>query len=50
VYCYDDEINELRTIEPHDTIEYTIERDEEVIDKIKERAAYFQHIKDFLNN
>jgi hypothetical protein len=49
VYCYDDEINELRTIEPHDMIEFTIERDEEVIDKIKERAAYFQHIKDFLN-
>lgn len=48
VYCYDDDINTIREIEPKDLIEYTIERDEEVIELIRERAAYFQHIKDFL--
>jgi hypothetical protein len=46
VYCYDDETNNKRQIKKTDYVKFKVERDEEVISKIKERASFFQHIKD----
>jgi len=47
VYDYNDEVNKTRDIAARDCLEFIIERDEAVIEKIKERAAIFQQIKDY---
>ena len=49
VYSYDDEENYNRDIQDNEYIRFRIDRDEDVISKIKERALIFQQIKDFLN-
>ena len=47
VYSYDDEENRARVINvEQDTKRFRIERDEKVINKIKERAEIFQKLKD----
>lgn len=46
VYEYEDEINYNRVIKEDETIKFEIKRDEIVIQKIIERASFFQHIKD----
>ena len=47
VYSYDDEENRARVINvEQDTKRFRIERDEKVINKIKERAVIFQQLKD----
>ena len=50
VYSYDDEINETRDIKDNEIIKFKINRDDEVINKIKERAKIFQTIKDYYND
>ncbi|MDH6304641.1 hypothetical protein M2459_001377 [Parabacteroides sp. PF5-5] len=50
VQTYDDEENKKRIILPDEVIKFRIKRDSEVIEKIKERAAFFQHIKDYFKN
>jgi hypothetical protein len=49
VYEYDDEINENRDIEEDQIFKIEILRDENVMIRIKERAKFFQSIKDFYN-
>ena len=49
VYTYEDEVNQERDIQENEIIQFRIERDEDVINKIKERASIFQTIKDFYN-
>lgn len=46
VYEYDDEKNMARDIQENEVVIFRIERDEEVIEKIKSRAKIFQQIKD----
>lgn len=48
VYSYDDEENENRVIQENEHIKFRIERDEEIVSKIKDRAEFFQNIKDYL--
>ena len=47
VYTYEDEINYNRDIKENEIIKFRIQRDNEVINKIKERALPFQQLKDF---
>lgn len=47
VYNYDDEMNRTRDISARDCLEFIIERDEAVIERIKDRATIFQQIKDY---
>jgi hypothetical protein len=47
VYTYEDEINQEREIKANEVTAFRIERDNKVIDKIRERALIFQQIKDF---
>lgn len=47
VYSYEDEINYNRNIKPNEFIKFRIDRDQDVIDKIKERGIIFQKIKDY---
>ena len=47
VYTYDDEVNYDRNIKESEYVKFKIERDEEVIYKIMERATPFQTIKDY---
>jgi len=47
VYSYDDEVNINRDIQPNDILKFRVERDEEVIDKIRTRSAIFQNLKDY---
>lgn len=46
VYSYDDEENYTRDIQPNEVLKVRIYRDEEVIERIKERGLIFQQIKD----
>ena len=46
VTSYDDEENYKRDIQPNEYMKVRIYRDEEVIEKIKERGQIFQQIKD----
>ena len=48
VESYDDDINHLREIKENDYSKFRISRDEELIDKIKERASIFQNLKNSL--
>ena len=47
---YDDEHNKKRDIKESEYKTFQINRDEEVINKIKERAEFFQSIKNYLND
>lgn len=47
VKSYNDEENLNRIIQPEETIEFRIKRDEEIISLIKKRASIFQQIKDY---
>jgi hypothetical protein len=47
VYTYIDEINIKRNIEYSEVVNIIIKRDEDRIEKIKERAKIFQFIKDY---
>ena len=49
VESYDDEINMRRIIKEKDTVEFVIERDEQVIEKLKERGKPFQVVKNHFN-
>jgi len=46
VMSYKDDENYDRIIKPNEVIKFRVKRDQEVIDKIKARAAIFQQIKD----
>lgn len=48
VESYVDEENKTRKIEEKDIVRFRIKRDNEIISKIKERAVFFQSIKDFV--
>jgi hypothetical protein len=48
VYTYDDSVNKSRIIDDNEVLRFTVERDEQVIDKIKERAQFFQNIADYV--
>ena len=51
VYSYDDNENRVREINTEmDTKRFTIERDEKVINKIKERAEIFQQLKNLYHD
>ena len=50
VYSYDDEENYSRDILPNEVLKVRISRDEEVIERIKERGRIFQQIKDCYEN
>jgi integrase len=51
VYSYDDNENRVREINTEmDTKRFTIERDEKVINKIKERAEIFQKLKNLYHD
>ena len=50
VDSYDDEHNKKRDIKESEYKTFQINRDEEVINKIKERAEFFQSIKNYLND
>ena len=50
VYSYDDEENYSRDILPNEVLKVRISRDEEVIERIKERGRIFQKIKDCYEN
>lgn len=45
VYAYDDEVNYIRDIKDNEFIKFRIQRDEDIINKIKNRAEIFQQIK-----
>ncbi|MEG1950852.1 MAG: hypothetical protein RR137_10890 [Odoribacter sp.] len=47
VYSYEDFINEARDIQPNEYIRFRINRDENVINKIKQCGLPFQYLKDF---
>ena len=47
VYSYNDEENMTRDIQENEYIKFRVQRDEEVITKIKERGRIFQQIKDY---
>lgn len=49
VETYDDEENWARNIKISDFSEFIITRNEDVIKKIKERAVFFQNIKEFVS-
>ena len=46
VYSYEDEVNYTRDIKTNEYIKFRIQRDEDVIAKIKSRGALYQQIKD----
>lgn len=46
VYSYDDDENYTRDIQPNELLKVRIYRDDEVIERIKERGLIFQQIKD----
>jgi hypothetical protein len=48
VYSYDDSVNKSRIIDDSEVLKFTVECDNKVIDKIKERASFFQNIADYL--
>lgn len=48
VTSYDDELNNRRIIFKNDYLKFRIKRDETVIEQIKDRACFFQNIKDFI--
>ena len=50
VFEYNDEENMRRDILENEYIKFRIKRDEETIEKIKERGEFFQRIKDSFNN
>lgn len=50
VTIYDDESNWHRNIHPNEYCKIRISRDENVINKIKDRGLIFQQIKDFYSN
>ena len=50
VTTYDDESNWHRNIHPNEYCKIRISRDENVINKIKDRGLIFQQIKDFYSN
>ena len=50
VHNYNDEDNIFREITENDFIKFRVNRDENVINQIKERAKLFQSIKDYINN
>ena len=47
VYSYVDEENYIRDIKSNEYIKFRIDRDETVIEKIKERGFIFQQLKDY---
>jgi len=47
VFNYEDEENLKRDIQSNEVIKFRIKRDEKVIEKIKERALFFQNIKNY---
>lgn len=47
VQSYDDTLNRTRDIKEEEVIKFRLGRDEEVISQIKERARFFQDIKDY---
>jgi len=50
VYTYDDEINEVRNIKENEFVKIRISRDEEVLNRIIDRAKIFQQIKSDYEN
>ncbi len=50
VYSYEDEVNYTREIKSNEYIKFRIQRDDEVIEKIKARGLIFQQIKDCYSN
>jgi hypothetical protein len=49
VESYDDDVNARRLINPEDVTKFRINRDETVIQQIKERGQIFQQVKDNFN-
>ena len=47
VTSYDDELNNRRIIFKNDYLKFRIKRDESVIKQIKDKAVFFQRIKDY---
>jgi hypothetical protein len=50
VYSYNDEENYGREVKENETVKFKIQRDEKVIDFIKDRAKIFQTVKDYFKN
>jgi hypothetical protein len=50
VYTYDDSVNKSRIIDDNEVLKFIVERDEQVIDKIRERASFFQNIADYVSH
>lgn len=50
VDTYDDDRNNNRVIQPNDYIKFRIKRDDEAVNRIKEKAIIFQSIKDYFKN
>lgn len=48
VYSYNDDENEERVIQANEYVKFRVHRDEKVIDQIKNRAKFFQTIKDYM--
>jgi hypothetical protein len=48
VYTYDDSVNKSRIIDDSEVLKFIVERDKQLIDKIKERASFFQNIADYV--
>ncbi len=50
VYTYKDEVNLVRNIDKSELIKIIIPKDEDTIEKIKERGLIFQQLKDYYEN